>query len=111
MLYLATREVAIAWLSAPVLLAETQYTQPVHITVGGAKKDPAAQALVQAALNAGPVYKRLEWFDPAEGQLPRADVEYPSLPHLAAFLCTATSCSSPIVKRDVLQSRLHKLAY
>jgi hypothetical protein len=112
MRYLATREVAIAWLSAPVLLAETQYTQPpVHITIVGAKKDPAARALVQTALNAGPVYKRLEWFDPAEGPLPRADVEYPSLPHAAAFLCTATTCSSPIVKRDALQSRLHNLAY
>ncbi|RXH54117.1 thioredoxin domain-containing protein [Granulicella sibirica] len=107
MKYLATREVAIAWLSAPALLAEREYTQPpVHVTVVGRKDDGAAKALFQTALSAGPIYKRLEWWDPAEGPLPRADVQYPKLAHAAAFLCTATACSSPIIDANVLKDRL-----
>ena len=109
MRYLATREVATAWLSAPILLAETQFTTPpTHITVEGSKTDPAAQALFQTALKSAPVYKRIEWWDPKEGPLPRKDVEYPSLPHAAAFLCTATTCSSPIVNPKLLEARSRK---
>ena len=107
MRYLATPEVATAWLSAPVLLAETQFTRPpIHITVVGGKKNPAARALLQAALSTGPVYKRVEWWDPSEGPLPNADVEYPKLSHPVAFLCTATTCSSPISDPKILESHL-----
>ena len=110
MRYLATREVALAWLSAPVLLAEMQFTNPpVHVTVVGRKTDPSARALFQTALLAGPTYKRVEWWDKSEGTLPRADVEYPTLNHAAAFLCTASACSSPISDVQVLESRLHKV--
>ena len=46
MRYLATPEVALAWLSAPVLLAEMQFTQPpIHLTIVGSKKDPTAETL------------------------------------------------------------------
>ena len=111
MRYLATREVAVAWLSAPILLAETEYTRPpLHITIVGAKKEPSARTLFQTALSAGPVYKRVEWWDPAEGPLPRADVQYPKLSHAAAFLCTASTCSSPISDPHVLESRARKAA-
>ena len=107
MRYLATPEVATAWLSAPVLLAETQFTRPpVHITVVGGKKNPGSRALFQTALSTGPVYKRVEWWDPSEGPLPYADVEYPTLSHPAAFLCTATTCSSPISDPKILESHL-----
>lgn len=109
MRYLATREVAIAWLSAPVLLAEAEFTRPpLHITIVGAKKDVGAKALFQTALSAAPAYRRLEWWDPAEGPLPLADVQYPTLPHAAAFLCTATTCSSPISDPHVLETRVRK---
>jgi uncharacterized protein len=109
MRYLATREIAMAWLSAPVLLAEAQFTRPpTHITIVGSKKDPSAKALFQTALSKGPIYKRVEWWDPIEGPLPRADVQYPSLPYSEAFLCTATACSSPISSPQVLDARLHK---
>ena len=109
MRYLATPEVAIAWLSAPILLAETQFTRPpLHITVVGAKKDPAAKGLFDSALRAGPVYMRLEWWGPAEGRLPYADVEYPTLSHAAAFLCTATTCSSPISDPKIFEARIRK---
>ncbi len=109
MRYLATPEVATAWLSAPILLAETEFTRPpTHITIVGAKKDPAAKALFQTALSSGPLYKRVEWWDPSEGPLPRADVQYPSLPHAAAFLCTASTCSAPISDPRILESRSRK---
>jgi len=109
MRYLATPEIATAWLSAPILLSEAQFTRPpIHITIVGAKKDLAARGLFQTALGAGPVYKRVEWWDPAEGPLPFADVQYPSLPHAAAFLCTASTCSSPILDPRTLESRTRK---
>jgi len=109
MRYLATPEVAVAWLSAPVLLAENEYTRPpLHITIVGARKDPSAKTLFQTALSNGPAYERLEWWDPAEGPLPNADVQYPALPHAAAFLCTATACSSPMADPRILELRIRK---
>jgi uncharacterized protein len=109
MRYLATQDVAMVWLSAPVLLAAMQFTSlPTHITIVGAKKDASAKALFETALRAGPVYKRVEWWDPTEGPLPRTDVQYPSLLHSEAFLCTATACSSPISNLQVLEARLRK---
>ena len=105
MRYLATPEIATAELSAPVLLAETQFTRPPeYITVVGGKKDAAAQALFRAALSAGPAYRRVEWWDPAEGPPLRADVKYPSQTHAAAFLSTASTCSSPISDPHVLEA-------
>jgi uncharacterized protein len=102
---LATPEIATGDLSAPVLLAEMQFTHtPLHVTVVGGKRDEAARSLFRAALSAGLAYKRFEWWDPAEGPLPRADIQYPSLAHAAAFLCTASTCSAPITDSRVLQS-------
>lgn len=110
MKYLVTHEVAVAWLSAPVLLAEMEFTHaPIHITVEGHKGDSAAKALFQTALRAGPVYKRVEWWDPSEGMAPRDDVQYPKLVHAAAFLCTATACSSPITDAKALEDRIKKV--
>ena len=109
MRYLATPEVAKAWLSAPILLSESEFTRPpVHITVVGSKKDPTAKALFQTAISTGATYRRVEWWDPSEGALPHADVQYPSLNHPAAFLCTATTCSSPISDRAALEARARK---
>lgn len=107
MKYLATREVALMWLSAPVLLAETEFTHdPVHVTVEGSKDDATARSLFQTALLSGPAFIRVEWWDPSEGAPPRMDVQYPKLAHPAAFLCTASACSSPITDTNVLESRL-----
>ena len=109
MRYLATPDIATAWLSAPVLLAEMQFTQPpIHLTIVGSKKDTAAEALFRTALGTGRVYERVEWWDPAEGPLPHADVQYPSFPHAAAFVCTASTCSSPIFDPKILDSRSRK---
>jgi hypothetical protein len=40
-------------------------TEPIHITIVGAKDDPAARALFAAALRDAPPYTRLEWYDRA----------------------------------------------
>ena len=109
MQYMATPEVAIAWLSAPVLLAETEFTRPpLHVTIVGSKQDGNARTLFHAALASGRTYERVEWWDKTEGALPNADVEYPSLPHAAAFLCTSTTCSSPIFDAKILEARAAK---
>lgn len=109
MKYLATPEVATAWLSAPVLLAEHEVTRdPIHVTIEGGKGDPTAKALFHTALASGPSYLRVEWWDQKEGAPPRDDIEYPKLSHPAAFLCTATACSSPMTDAKVLEERLKR---
>ncbi|HSZ55788.1 MAG TPA: hypothetical protein VK797_09015 [Tepidisphaeraceae bacterium] len=55
-------------------------------------------------------YKRVEWWDAAEGPLPNADVQYPTLAAPAAFLCTANACSAPIPSGDVLAKKLARIA-
>lgn len=111
MRYLATQEIATADFSAPVLLAEMQFTHaPLHVTVVGGKGDEAARSLFRAALSGGLVYKRLEWWDPAEGPLSRPDIQYPALAHAAGFLCTAYTCSAPISDPKVLRSLSAKTA-
>ncbi len=102
-------EHAMRYLAAPAVVANQGYgtsgilladreltTEPAHLTVVGAKTDPAAQALFAAALRGSPMTSRIEWLDPADGQLPRADVEFPTLPEPAAFLCANGTCSAPL---------------
>ncbi|MEM7292431.1 MAG: VanZ family protein [Pseudomonadota bacterium] len=80
-----------------VLQAEYELAhEPVHITVVGARKDAAAQALYKAALAYPTLYKRAEWWDKSEGALPRDDVTYPELDTAAAFACSESICSTPI---------------
>jgi len=74
----------------------------------GSKQDGNARTLFHAALASGRTYERVEWWDKTEGALPNADVEYPSLPHAAAFLCTSTTCSSPIFDAKILEARAAK---
>ena len=61
-------------------------SEPLHITIVGAKDDPAARALFAAVRRSPAAYKRVEWFDAREGELPRGDVEYPVWGQAAAFL-------------------------
>jgi uncharacterized protein len=80
-----------------LLLADRELSEPpTHLTVVGAKADLAAEALFQAGLRHPEWYKRVEWWDPKEGKLPNADIEYPTLPKPAAFFCAKGACSSPI---------------
>ena len=96
--YIATAQVALLRNTDPGILqaAAELGSDPTHITVVGAKKDPAAAALFRAALAKPAVYRRIEWWDQREGAMPNPDVRYPSMDRAAAFLCTNGACSAPI---------------
>jgi len=111
--YAAMAQHAMRFLSAPgvadhrgflvagILLADREIgTPPLHLTVVGRKSDPAAKALFLAALEQPVSYKRLEWWDSADGPLPNPDVEYPQLERAAAFICKQNSCSAPAYTPD-----------
>jgi uncharacterized protein YyaL (SSP411 family) len=97
---------------AGILLANREVgAEPVHVTVVGAKDDPAAEGLFAAALRDAPAYTRLEWYDRREGALPNADVEYPALPAAAAFLCANGACSSPVRTPEALAEKLARMKH
>jgi uncharacterized protein YyaL (SSP411 family) len=73
---------------------------PAHVTIVGAKDDPAAQALYASARQYPTRYLRIEWLDRREGPLPAADVEYPELSEAAAFACANGACSLPVFTPD-----------
>jgi uncharacterized protein len=96
--------------AASALLADFELSQePLHLTIVGAKDAPAAKALFQAALAYPSSYKRLEWWDRKDGALPNPDVQFPELQTPAAFVCTNTTCSSPIFKPEDLPRRVDRL--
>lgn len=84
-------------LLAGVLLADEELSEdPLHITVVGSQASPASMRLFKSALQVPGIYRRVEWWDPRVGDLPRKDVTYPMLKSPAAFLCTNGACSQPI---------------
>jgi uncharacterized protein YyaL (SSP411 family) len=86
-----------------ILLADQEITAPPrHIAVVGPKDDATARALFLTALQDPSTYKRVEWWDAREGNLPNADVEYPALDQTAAFVCGDKSCSAPIFSPEKL---------
>lgn len=115
----AMAEHAMRWLAAPtvverqgygvsgILLADRELrTEPAHLTIVGPKTDPSARSLFAAALRGAPPSARVEWLDPAEGPLPRADVKFPAISEPAAFLCANGSCSAPLTSPSQLALRL-----
>src|SRR5882724_2201490 len=79
------------------LLADRELLrEPAHVTIVGAKDDPAAQALYAAARTYPTRYLRIEWLDRREGPLPAADIDYPDMPEAAAFACANGACSVPV---------------
>ena len=70
------------------------------MTVSGAKSDASALALFSTLLYLPQWYKRIEWWDRAEGDLRNADVGYPPTKRAAAFVCTDSRCSLPIYTPD-----------
>jgi uncharacterized protein YyaL (SSP411 family) len=117
--YRAMADHAMSYLASPSVISQEGYSvagillanrelsaDPTHITIAGAKNDPAAQALFATALRDAPPYTRIEWYDAAEGPLPGKDIEYPSLPAAAAYLCTANACSSPMRTPEALERKL-----
>jgi uncharacterized protein YyaL (SSP411 family) len=110
MRYLVAPQIAKYLPAGGTLLAATEFSSdPIHITIVGHKDDPAAQALFHAAAAYPSGYLRLEWWDTREGRLPNPDVQYPELKTAAAFICTGTTCSSPINKPETIRSRVDKL--
>ena len=102
--YLARPEIALSRSTdAGILLADAEIAgEPLHLTIRGPKDDPAAGVLFDAALRIPAAYKRLDWWDDAEGPLPNPDIAYPSLKRSAAFFCTATTCSVPLTRPEQL---------
>lgn len=107
---LATEAVALYRRTEPgILLAARELAgDPVHLTVLGAKRDPAAQALYRAALAQPGVYRRIEWWDAAEGPLPNPDVGYPQLERAAAFVCADRACSIPLYEPGAIGRFLNR---
>lgn len=113
---------ALRYLDAPALVASSRFlpgvlladlearSAPVHITVVGAKDDPAAQALHAAALRYPAGDLRIDWWDRREGALPNADVKYPQFRRAAAFGCTGSACSSPVFEAGKLRATVDRIA-
>jgi uncharacterized protein YyaL (SSP411 family) len=95
---LVTEQVADSQITAPgiLLAAFESVNDPLHITIVGGKDDAAAAALFDSAVRYAAVYRRIEWWDRREGNMPNPDVRYPQLPRAAAFICTDSTCSLPI---------------
>jgi hypothetical protein len=112
MRYLATSDVALSRrvAVAGVLLADDENSGPaLHIAIVGGKNDSAALDLYRIALAFPGGYKRVEWYDEAEGPLPNSDVEYPHFDRAAAFVCTGTACSQPAKSAADLVKRLDRV--
>jgi uncharacterized protein YyaL (SSP411 family) len=110
MRFLAAPDIAKTFSTASVLLADAELSsEPVHVTVVGRRSDPRSQALLVAALGDPSGYKRVEAWDPAEGPLPNADVEFPELASPAAFACGSGRCSLPAFDAATLRTRIEKL--
>ena len=96
--YLAAPSVALSEITEPgILLADDEtHADPLHLTVSGAKSDASAATLFSTLQHLPQWYKRIEWWDRAEGDLPNPDVGYPPTKRAAAFVCTESRCSLPI---------------
>lgn len=112
---------ALRWLAQPrvayenrtepgILIVERELrSPPLHLTVVGAKNDPAAQKLFQECLRYFAVYKRLEWADKTEGPMPNPDVTYPPFPKAAAYVCSNKRCSIPIFEPADVKTTIEKI--
>src|SRR5208282_3457070 len=82
MRYLAAPEIWShrGWAIGGILLADRELGgPPLHLTIVAAKSDVVGAQLFQTALQAPMSYRRLDWYDAAEGKLPNTDVDYPTL--------------------------------
>ncbi len=100
--YLTAPAVALSEITEPgILLADDEvHRDPLHLTVSGAKSDASAAAMFSTLQRLPQWYKRIEWWDRAEGNLPNPDVGYPPTKRAAAFVCTDNRCSLPIYSAE-----------
>ena len=109
MRYLAAKPVALAPLSAGILLASQDVTEaPIHVTIVGRFKHPDAMALHTAALHSIASHELIEVRDPADPSPLPTNVTYPKLDRAALFLCTASACSSPVFKPEEVRGRIER---
>jgi uncharacterized protein YyaL (SSP411 family) len=97
-----------AYAGGLLLAGEEIRTEPLHVSVVGAKGDPAAQAMFAAARRTPTSYKLIEWWDRREGPPPRGEAIFPDLDHSAAYLCANGACSTPISAAPALSKRLDR---
>jgi uncharacterized protein len=107
--YLAEPRIALSEITEPgILLADDEFhSDPLHLTVLAAKGDADAKVLFSTVQHLPPWYKRVEWWDKSEGNLPNPDVSYPAPKHAAAFVCTENRCSLPIFKAEQIADFVH----
>lgn len=112
MAFLAIEDVATYRTTEPgILLADVELAaDPAHVTVVGPKGDTASRALHRAALRLPGTYRRVEWWDPAEGPRPNPDVTYPDVGRPAAFFCADGRCSLPVFTPGELEARAARFA-
>ncbi len=109
MRYLAAEPVALAPLSAGILLANQDATaDPLHVTVLGAAGDRAALALHTAALRSIASHELIEVRDPSDRSPLPSKVTYPQLNRPALFLCTERACSSPVFQADEVRGKIQR---
>ncbi len=108
MRYLSLSNVALGSLTeAGVLIVDQELSRdPLHVTVVGSKNDALSKDLFLAALSYPSAYKRVEWWDKSEGQMPNPDVQYPQLDKPAAFICTNKRCSLPLFKAESIANTI-----
>jgi uncharacterized protein len=108
MQWLAADAVALSrYTESGILLLDAEIAgEPLHLTVRGSKTDANAKALHLVALQVPGGFRRIEWWDQAEGPLMNDDVRYPDLRRAAAFVCTARTCSTPITRPEGISEYL-----
>jgi uncharacterized protein YyaL (SSP411 family) len=110
MTFLAVPETARRFSTASVLQVDAELSsEPAHVTVVGRRTDERTRALLVAALSDPSGYKRVEAWDPADGPLPNADVQFPELDQPAAFACSNGRCSLPAFEPGQLRDRVERL--
>ena len=96
---------------AGILLADGEiHSSPLHVTIVGGKNDAAAANLFAQAIKLPAVYKRVEWYDKAEGPLANADTDLPEMPRAAAFTCGEGRCSRPVYSAEDLIKMVDRLS-
>jgi len=109
MRYLAAESVALAPLSAGILLANQDMTEaPLHVTVVGSRSSQDSVALHTAALRTIASHELIEVRDPGDPSPLPTNVTYPQLKRPALFLCTARACSSPVFRADEVRGKIER---
>ncbi|PKO82935.1 MAG: hypothetical protein CVU17_10755 [Betaproteobacteria bacterium HGW-Betaproteobacteria-11] len=111
MRYLAIPAIALSRLTeADILQAAFELANvPTYLTIVGNKDDPQALVLFKTALAFPTLYRRVEWWDTREGEMPNPDVQYPVMPRAAVFVCGEGRCSIPVYDSTALMNPANAL--